>query len=115
MRGLLRFRQSGGYRHRQVGKSFSAACRLPRGVDATQGEPGEIYVVDEGAICYQQRSTRIFQLVTDFALAVARIQQCRHGSGQGGGVVSSAELPTVGQEDGDDFAEFQTSGNESAS
>ena len=68
---------------------------------------------DIGTIGDQRHCARIFQLITHFTLAVSRIEQRGNRSGKRGCMIGSAELPAVGQEDGNDFAGFDPCCNQS--
>src|SRR5712691_11027618 len=83
-------------------------------IHASQRESGGIQVFYSWAICDEQGGAGIFQLITDFAFAIAGIQEGGDSSRQSGSVIGGTELPAVGQEDGDSFAGLHFGGDESA-
>jgi hypothetical protein len=94
-----------GHGIQQVGEGLGARCGLARRINAAEiGQSSEVDAGDVPAIRDQENSAGIFQLMANFALTVAGIEQSRNRSGQRCGVVRGAELPTVPEENGDHFA-----------
>ena len=62
----------------------------------------------------QKHGAGVFQLISDFALAVRRIEQRGDGAGELCGVKRRAEFPGVREEDGDHVARLDAAGDHAA-
>ena len=84
-------------------------------VDALQiRQAAQIDSSDVPAVCDQQDSSRVLQLISHLAFAIGGIQKGGDGAGELGGMKGGAEFPGVAQEDGDDVSRLDARGNQSA-
>ena len=118
MRVLESVREFGGCWPQQGGEVF-AACALTlrgeaaRGEDATQaGESREAHVFQKRSVGDEESRARVFQLITDLALAIRRIEECGDASGERGRVIGDSEFPGVWEEDRNDFSGSESGGDE---